>query len=132
MLFIKKVESLKITKIKLWAVYFEVDGKTYLLHESADCYESNIALYEKINDVNGRYELKHISGDYGSLPSVFMLKNGETYLSMNKYKIVLELIKRKLVITNDNAIKLLMHQNKKINELYNMIREVEIKVRVMR
>ena len=59
------LSSLKITKVKPWAIYFDYDNRHYLLHGKADGYESIQELYERQLDKNGNYDLIFIKSRYG-------------------------------------------------------------------
>lgn len=62
---IERLEDVKITKVKDWAVYFDVCEKHYILHGSEDD-ESYVTLFERTLDKFGHYELtplKSILGD---------------------------------------------------------------------
>jgi hypothetical protein len=124
MLFIKDVRAVEITKIKRWAINFRIGSKNYLLHESTEDYETGLDLFEKINDKVGNYKLIHVSSCYGYMVNTANIKKGETYNSINKYKFAMELLTRNLISTNDQAIKLLFEQNKKIKEVNKLISEL--------
>lgn len=126
MLHIKDINTLRITKVKDWAIYFNVDNKSYLLHESSDAYESYTSLYEKINDEYGNYTLNHIKGTYYKFHNFKpILKNGNTYSKINKYEFVFKLVKYELAKTNDDAIKLLIKQNNKLKEIHKLTNKIE-------
>ena len=61
MINIDDLDSLKITKVKDWAIYFDYDNRHYLLHGSSELGEGSWQdLYERYLDSNGHYELRHI------------------------------------------------------------------------
>ncbi len=124
------VESLKITKIKSWAIYFEVDGKTYLLHEDSDGYERGTTLYKKTNDKNGRYELEFISGSWYGMSDLYIRrKETEAYSLINPYEFILKLVKADLVRTNNKAIELLIKQHNKQKKIHKLASDLEIETR---
>lgn len=59
------INTIKITKIKDWKIYFDFDGKHYMIHEKdieghGDPYDYVTTLYERILDYNGKVSLKII------------------------------------------------------------------------
>jgi hypothetical protein len=64
-LFVKNVNSIKITKVKPWAVYFNADGKHYLLHGSNVDDECTQTIFERTFDENGVWKLNAIQSRFG-------------------------------------------------------------------
>ena len=129
MLFIKDIRTIKITKVKSWAIHFTVDGEKYILHENRDCYETDSTIFKKTILESGKYKLEYISRCYGDIYGVVNMKKGQTYNSINKYDFVLKLVKMKLVRTNDEAIKLLLTKERKIKKIHNLIQNAEMESR---
>lgn len=58
MLTIKSLRHLKITKVKPWSIYFDYEGKHYLIHGKSELGEGSWQeLYERELDENGKYNL---------------------------------------------------------------------------
>ena len=126
MLLIKDIETLKITKVKSFAVNFEIDGVSYLLHENSEAYESSCELFKKENDEFGKYELTFISGSRLSISDIMpYMRHGETYSSVNKYELVFNLYKAKLIKVCNDAIRLLEVEDDKRTKLHRKICEIE-------
>lgn len=53
MLHIESLEELKITKVTDWKIYFDYDGKHYMLINSEDGYENMTILYERVFNTHG-------------------------------------------------------------------------------
>lgn len=53
MLHIESLEELKITKVTEWKIYFDYDGKHYMLINSEDGYENMTMLYERVFNTHG-------------------------------------------------------------------------------
>lgn len=107
--------KIKIRKVKAWAIYFDYEGKKFLLHESSDCYERSTTLYERLLE-NGRYKLKPINSYYGNIITLnyFSSKAGRTYSQVDTKKFLRKLVYEELV------------QNKKVsNELKKIEQEIE-------
>jgi hypothetical protein len=107
--------KIKIRKVKAWAIYFDYEGKKFLLHESSDCYESSTTLYERVLE-NGRYKLETIQSYYGKIITLnyFSSKAGRTYSQVDTEKFLRKLVYKELV------------QNKKVsNELQKIEQEIE-------
>jgi len=125
-LFIKNIESLKITKAKSFAVNFEIDGCSYLLHDNSDAYESSCELFRKENDDVGKYKLTFISGSHLRTSSIMpYMRPGETYSHVNKYEFVFNLYKAKLIKVNNDAIRLLKAEDDRKNKLRVKLSELE-------
>ena len=61
MLTIKNFRHLKVTKIKPWSIYFDYEGKHYLIHGKSELGEGSWQeLYERELDENGKYTLKKL------------------------------------------------------------------------
>lgn len=62
---------LKITRVRLWAICFDYDGKHYLLHGKSELGEGSWQeLFEKVYDENGRYELIHMNNSFAGTDAV--------------------------------------------------------------
>jgi hypothetical protein len=126
MLLIKDVESLKITKVKQFAVNFEIDGVCYLLHDSSESYEKCCELFMKETDEKGRYKLTFISrSHYGVYDIMPYMKHGKTNKSINKYEFIFNMQKAKLLKSTSDAIRLLQFQDEKRMKLLRKVSDIE-------
>lgn len=85
---IDDISKLKITKVKVWAIYFTYDNERYLLHESSEDYETYTTLYKKepINE-SGKFKLKWICNDIGRCIPHINYKYSRTYnqIDLNRF-----------------------------------------------
>jgi hypothetical protein len=126
MLLIKNIETLKIKKVKQFAVNFEIDGVSYLLHDNSEAYESSCELFKKENDEFGKYELTFISGSRLSISDIMpYMKHGKTNKSINKYEFIFNMQKAKLLKSTNDTIRLLQLQDEKRMKLLRKISDIE-------
>jgi hypothetical protein len=126
MLLIKDIETLKITKVKQFAVNFEIDGKRYLLHDSSESYEKCCDLFMKETDDKGIYKLTFISGSHYAVDDIMpYMKHGKTNKSINKYEFIFNMQKAKLLKSTSDAIRLLQLQDEKRMKLLRKVSEIE-------
>ena len=126
MLLIKDIETLKITKVKQFAVNFEIDGVYYLVHDNSESYEKCCDLFMKETDEKGKYKLTFISGShYGVSDIMPYMKHGKTNKSINKYEFIFNMQKAKLLKSTNDAIRLLQLQDEKRMKLLRKISDIE-------
>ena len=126
MLLIKDIETLKITKVKGFAINFEIDGKRYLLHDNSESYEKCCDLFMKETDDKGIYKLTFISGSHYAVYDIMpYMKHGKTNKSINKYEFIFNMQKAKLLKSTSDAIRLLQLQDEKRMKLLRKVSEIE-------
>lgn len=61
---IKSLDKLKIKKVKeFYKIYFDYDGKHYMLLNQYEDYETSASLYERTFDENGKVTLRFITSN---------------------------------------------------------------------
>jgi hypothetical protein len=126
MLLIKNIETLKIKKVKQFAVNFEIDGVSYLIHDNSESYEKCCDLYKKETFENGKYKLTFITDSRYSVSGIMpYMKPGKTYNSINKYEFIFNMQKAKLLKSTSDAIRLLQSQDENRINLLGKISEIE-------
>lgn len=136
---IDDISKLKITKIKVWAIYFTYNNERYILHESSEDYETYTTLYKKepLND-SGKFKLKWICNDVGRrIPYIYhkcskIAKNYEsrTYNQINLDKFLWDMTWEGFFDTcySDAVVK----RKQQINDVKQAIRVLEDQVRELR
>ena len=86
---IESAQDIKITKVESFKVFFDYEGKKFLMHGSGLDFEEWVTLYERIEtDNSGQYELKFISrADYKQYFASDFIKyagKGKVYSQIDK------------------------------------------------
>lgn len=136
MLNIKDINSIRITKIKDWNIYFYVDGDRYLLHGYDQCGEEGQILYKIITEKGKHRELEAVASNYNRYrvkDDYIKDQGGNTivYSLINKKNFVEKLIVRNLAVCEDLEIKdrkgFVDSLREEIKDIDKQIRELEKK-----
>lgn len=134
---ITDLSLLKITKVKDWAIYFDYDGRHYLIHGGSELGEGSWQdFYERILDEYGHYELHHIGTKPYAKECVvndyIKRQKGHTvvYRNINKEYFVYKLTKRGFAtgIMEERVIE----EEKYISKIEKQIKKYEEKICLLR